>query len=107
MNKDMKKIKSDIESRFSKMNKISKKNSIVFFGSNYFSEYPFNELLDFFNMEEKIFNRSVKNKSIDKLCDMTDECIFELNPKKIFINVGEVDISENDFNEKDFKMKYE
>lgn len=99
--------KTEIESRFSDMNKVAKKNSVVFFGSNYFSSIPFSEFAECYNMEESVYNRSVANKSIDELCDMLDSCVFELAPSKVFINIGEVDLNDSAMELNEFVEKYE
>lgn len=99
--------KTETEEEFSKMNQIVDKNGTVIFGSNYFSKFPFYELDQSICIKENIQNRSVADKSIDELIKMTDSCIFELAPSKVFVNIGEYDIQSPSFNIDDFISKYE
>lgn len=99
--------KTEIESRFSEMNKIANKGNVVFFGSTYFSKMPFSELGECFGMKEELYNRSVEDKGIDELCDMADSCVFELMPSKVFINIGEKEANDDTVDIDEFIEKYE
>ncbi len=98
--------KSEIESRFSEMNKVAESGSVVFFGTNYFANMPFRELGECFKIDG-LYNRSVADKSIDELCDMVQSCVLELNPSKVFINIGETEASDGALDIDAFVEKYE
>lgn len=99
--------KTEIEGRFSEMNKVAESGAVVFFGTDYFANMPIRELGECFSIEETLYNRSVANKSIDELCDMTESCIFELMPSKIFINIGETEAQNSTLDIAEFVEKYE
>lgn len=93
--------------KYARINRFSKNNSIVFFGSTYFSEFPVCELSKTLGLDEFVYNRSIKNMSIDDAQDYLKECVFELNPKKVFIEIGEEDLARANFNFDEFFEKYE
>ncbi len=89
------------------LNKIAKSNCTVLFGTDRFKNIPVSELSAGFEMDIPIYNRSLKNANIDECENALKECIYELNPCKIFLNIGEVDIEAVDFNFESFITKYE
>lgn len=87
--------RTEIENKYIEMNKLSKSGGIVFFGSNYFSSLPLVELAQSFNVNENIYNRSVKKTKINELYNMVDVCVSDLKPGKVFVNLGDFDICSN------------
>lgn len=95
------------KSRFDEMNKLASKRSIVFFGSSYFSSFPFSELVDSFNINETVYNRSIMDLTIDDSQNVIESCVINLNPKRVFINLGEVEALNDATSVDDFISKYE
>ena len=68
--------------------------------------FPINELL---NSEEKrhiVYNRGVSGDTTDGLLRNLNECIFDLAPSKIFINIGTNDLGLPDYNEGNMIANY-
>lgn len=95
------------EAKYVQMNKISHTNGVVFFGSNYFSDFSFDEISESMNMNEYIYNRSIKNKTISQMSEMFINCVDGLSPKKVFVNLGEYDITQQNFDVNTFMQQYE
>ncbi len=94
-------------SRFSQMNEVSSTNGVVFFGSTSFNEMPLAELSRDYDLEEKVYNRSISGLTIADVDPVLDDCVLNLSPKKVFISIGEEDVEKEGFNEKEFLAKYE
>lgn len=94
-------------SRFSQMNEVSSTNGVVFFGSTSFNEMPLAELSRDYDLEEKVYNRSISGLTIADVDPVLDDCVLNLSPKKVFISIGEEDVEKESFNEKEFLAKYE
>ena len=94
-------------SKYSQMNEVSSTNGIVFFGSTSFNEMPLTELARDYDIDEKVYNRSISGLTIADVDSVLDDCVLNLSPKKVFISIGEEDIEKESFNEKEFLAKYE
>lgn len=89
------------------LNKKIKKNSIVCLGSNYFYTIDFEELSSDFAIGLPVYNRSFANSPINSFDDGILECVYEMEPQKIFVNLGEYDLNSSDFSIEDFMYDYE
>lgn len=88
----MEKMKADKIVNFSHMNKIAVKGETLFVGSSLMENFPINEMLTSYNVNKIIYNRGVGGAVINDLLNSMNECIFDLEPSKIFINIGTNDI---------------
>ena len=95
------------EKLFAEMNEVAPRNSVVFFGSNHFAELPVAELAKSFHLEENLCNRSVPDATIDDITPMLDVCVLNLNPGKVFVNLGDADIESPAFDIESFLSAYE
>ena len=95
------------ENMFHQMNAVAKKGGVVFFGSNRFAELPVAELIQSFHMDETVYNRSIANAAIDEIAPMVDSCVTELNPDKVFVNLGDADLEDPALDPDEFITKYE
>lgn len=93
--------------KYHHLNGIAERNSTVCFGSDCFSKIPFTELSNSFNIDTPVYNRSITGLSIDDCEEVLKECIFELCPSKVFLNIGEEDIKKKDFDCEKFISSYE
>ena len=91
---------------FTLMNKFAKKRQCVFFGSTQFSQTEFTEMFEN-SCSERIYNRSVENLDMQNVSEFMNICAIDLEPSKLFINIGEEDIKNPDFNLENFISKYE
>lgn len=89
----MEKMKADRIKNFSYLNKNVNKGEILFVGSSLMEHFPINEILTNIKSDKIIYNRGVGGAVTTDLLNAMDECIFDLEPSKIFINIGTNDLS--------------
>lgn len=93
--------------KYHHLNGIAESNSVVFFGSDSFSKIPVTELSNSFSIDIPVYNRSISGLSLDECEKALKECVYELRPSKIFLNIGEEDIKKKDFDCEKFISTYE
>jgi len=81
---------------FKFLNQNIKKGQILFVGSSLMELFPINEMQQTESIGHIIYNRGVCGFKTMELLAAMDECIFDLEPSKIFINIGTNDIGSND-----------
>jgi lysophospholipase L1-like esterase len=77
---------------FSCLNKFAQKGKIVFVGSSLAENFPICEMLQNLDKRYIVYNRGIGGDVIEGLLKRMEESVFELEPKKIFINIGTNDI---------------
>lgn len=92
---------------YKQLNSVAKHGGIVFLGSSYLKSFPASELSLDFETDVPVYNRSIEGLTVDKACDELQNCVFDLSPSKVFINLGDEDIKEDDFNTEKFIDKYQ
>lgn len=89
--------------RFKHLNTMAKKGQIVFAGSSLTEQFPINEMLqNCFDQEGKpviIYNRGIGGDITTNLLQDLDLCVLDLEPSKVFINIGTNDIAKPDYSE--------
>lgn len=88
----MKKEKAEKLRKYKILNQYAKKGQILFVGSSLMEFFPINELQQILEKQYIIYNRGIGGYVTTELLDSMEECIFELEPSKIFINIGTNDI---------------
>lgn len=88
------------------MNKNSLQNGVVFFGANYFDRLPLGEQ-SALDTDMPVYNRSIAHLHISQVGCLLESCILDLNPSKIFINIGDEDIASSSFDIDTFIEQYE
>lgn len=86
--------------RYKRLNKFIKKGEIVFIGSSLMEQFPIYELMLDYGINKVIYNRGIGGFTTLELLEVLDICIFDLEPSKIFINIGT-----NDMNAEDYKVE--
>ena len=92
---------------YKNLNKYSKKGGTVCFGSSWFEGIDFGEIALDESLDCIIHNRSIKNLTVTEAKNVFEESVKDLNPSKIFVNIGEEDINDEDFNMESFLTNYE
>ena len=69
--------------KYQALNKLAESNGIVILGSEDDMSIPFGELKQAFEIESKIYNRSVADLSVVYATDIYDKCIAELYPETV------------------------
>lgn len=92
---------------YRELNSITEAGGVVLFGSDTFAGLPLGELTQAYHITEPVYNRSIKNVRINQIENYLKVCLFDLNPRKIFVNLGDVDIKDNSLDIENFISKYE
>lgn len=78
--------------KYKLLNKSIKKDQILFVGSSLMEWFPINEMQLNLNLEKRIYNRGIAGTTTEELLNSIEAQILELEPSKIFINIGSNDI---------------
>ena len=92
---------------YRELNSITEAGGVVLFGSNTFAALPVGELTQAFRITEPIYNRSIRDVRIDQIESYLKVCLYDLNPRKIFVNLGDIDALDENVNVDNFISKYE
>ena len=92
---------------YREMNSVTEAGGVVLFGSNTFAALPVGELTQAFRITEPIYNRSIRDVRIDQIERYLKVCLFDLNPRKIFVNMGDIDILDENIDVDNFISRYE
>ena len=93
--------------KYRELNSITEAGGVVLFGSNTFASLPIGELTQAFRITEPIYNRSIKDIRLSQIESYLKVCLYDLNPRKIFVNMGDMDILDENINIEEFIAKYE
>lgn len=93
--------------KYRELNSITEAGGVVLFGSNTFASLPIGELTQAFRITEPIYNRSVKDIRLNQIESYLKVCLYDLNPRKIFVNMGDRDILDENVDTEEFIAKYE
>lgn len=88
------------------LNKVARKGQIVFTGSSLMEDFPISELALTLPGQPVIYNRGIGGDTIDGLDKRLESAVFELEPKKLFINIGTNDISALVYDREDMLVRY-
>lgn len=77
------------------LNRYAKKGQILFTGSSLMEQFPINEIMMSDGLDRMIYNRGIGGTTTDDFLEEIDTVLFDLEPAKVFINIGT-----NDFNER-------
>jgi hypothetical protein len=87
-------------------NKVIKKGQFVFLGSTSLSKIDLAGYLDNID-DKKVYNCSMEGLTIDQVENNLDTILANFHPSKLFINIGEEDLKDKNFNLENFIEKYE
>ena len=80
------------------LNRLARKGQTVLVGSSLMEFFTIHELLQTLGRPQPcIYNRGIAGYVTAELLESMDTCIFELEPSRIFINIGTNDISAPDY----------
>jgi lysophospholipase L1-like esterase len=92
---------------YKQLNQVAKKGQILFVGSSLMEQFPINELQQILDKNYIIYNRGIGGYVTSDLLNTMEECIFELQPSKIFINIGTNDIGSPDYKKEKLISNYD
>lgn len=99
--------KKDKVKAYKILNRFAKKNQILFVGSSLMEFFPINEMQQSLGSKLIIYNRGISGFVTSELLASMDECIFDLEPSKIFINIGTNDLNTPDYREENLIKNYD
>lgn len=79
--------------RYREMNETIEKGQTLFVGSSLMEMFPVEKLLKEAGYEGIVYNRGIGGYVIDDLRGSLKECVFDLEPRRIFINIGTNDLT--------------
>ena len=92
--------------RFRRLNRFVRPHQILFVGSSLMEQFPVYELLLDRQLPWTIYNRGVGGSTSFDLMEHMDECVYELQPDHIFINIGTNDMNMPDYSEEGLISRY-
>ncbi len=93
--------------RYRRLNKFVQPGQILFAGSSLMEQFPINELIQPYQLPLKIYNRGVGGFTTTDMLEVMGPCVYDLNPKYIFLNIGTNDLNAPDLTEGALIGRYE
>ena len=79
--------------QYAHLNRYAEKGQILFAGSSLCEFFPIYELQFHHRVEKRIYNRGIGGFTTDELLEALEECVLQLEPRTLFINIGTNDLS--------------
>ena len=79
--------------KYRELNAVAEKGQTVCAGSSLMENFPINELLMNLGSTKKVYNRGMGGFTIDQYDEVLDICVLDLEPSKLFINIGSNDLN--------------
>lgn len=76
------------EHNYRELNRFAQKGQTVMVGSSLMEQFPINELMGSNGISGIVYNRGLGGYTTTDLLACLDVCVFELEPSRIFINIG-------------------
>lgn len=85
--------KKNLWRSYSDLNKIAQKGQILFTGSSLMEQFPVNEIAMSMGVQKVLYNRGIGGTTTDEFLEHIDTVLLDLEPSKVFINIGTNDIA--------------
>lgn len=99
--------KAEKVERFRHLNPYVKKGQIVFAGSSLMEQFPIYEFLQDFDLPYTIYNRGVGGFTTSEMMPVLKECIYDLAPRYLFLNIGTNDLNGPDYSQEALMERYD
>ncbi|MBD5533639.1 MAG: lysophospholipase [Lachnospiraceae bacterium] len=76
------------------LNQYAPKRQILFTGSSLMEQFPISELCLSHGIRKAVYNRGIGGYTTDDFLEEIDTVLFDLEPSKVFINIGTNDIKQ-------------
>ena len=90
----MKRDKLDKRTRYHHRNKFVKKGAVLFAGSSLMEQFPIEEFIISEGLRLTAYNRGIGGFVCAEFDEALEECVFELEPRHIFLNIGTNDLND-------------
>ncbi|MFA9376383.1 MAG: GDSL-type esterase/lipase family protein [Lachnotalea sp.] len=84
---------------YKELNKVAVKQGVLFTGSSLMEQFPINEYCMSGGITKMVYNRGIGGTTTDDFLREIDTVLFDLEPEKVFINIGTNDINKREDNE--------
>ena len=98
--------KADKLERYRRLNKFVRPGQILFVGSSLMEQFPLYELIQGESLPLMVYNRGIGGYTTRELQAALETCVFALEPKYIFINIGTNDLNGPDYEETELIARY-
>lgn len=92
--------------RYRRQNKYIKPGQILFVGSSLMEQFPIAEMQLGLDLPLFIYNRGIGGYTTSEMLEVMDICVYQLEPKYIFINIGTNDLNDEAFEEEALRSRY-
>ena len=89
----MKKQQADKVRNFKILNRLAQKGSVLFTGSSLMEMFPVTEMAASAGIQKVIYNRGIGGTTTDDFLREIDTVLLDLEPAKVFINIGTNDMN--------------
>ena len=79
--------------KYQLLNKLAESNGIVILGGSEDREIPLCELKQAFELDSKLYNRSVADLSINDALEIYTSCVAPLSPECVLLHLGDADLA--------------
>lgn len=93
--------------RYRRLNKFVRPGQVLFVGSSLMEQFPINELAMDMGLPYTIYNRGIGGFTTQELAEVLDVCVYDVQPKHIFINIGTNDLNDADYSVEKLIERYE
>ncbi len=97
MQQMMERMKKEQETKvknYKTLNALAKKGGILFTGSSLMEQFPVCEMAVSAGIDEPVYNRGIGGTTTDDFLREIDTVLLDLEPKKVFINIGTNDMTD-------------
>ncbi len=85
--------------RFRHLNRLALPHQILLCGSSLMEQFPVQELLVDKGIDITVYNRGVGGFTSEEMLSAMDVCVYDLQPSRVFINIGTNDMNVPDYTE--------
>lgn len=94
------------EKKHEQLNKYALKGQIVFAGSSLMEQFPIEEMAQVLPGKPVVYNRGIGGDTLDGFRARLNSAVIDLEPRKLFINIGTNDISAENYVREEMLAKY-
>lgn len=92
---------------YKRRNKFALKGEILFAGSSLMENFPIGELQMAYPIKKKIYNRGIGGYVLSQFEENLETLVYELQPSKLFLNIGSNDLNFPEFDIASWLRNYE
>ncbi|MBQ7864942.1 MAG: lysophospholipase [Clostridia bacterium] len=93
--------------RYREANKDAQRGQIVFAGSSLMEQFPVEKLLRERGIDVTVYNRGIGGYVTQEMLDNLDVCVTDLQPRRVFINIGTNDLSDASLSLEEVMERYD